>query len=67
MKRPDQSDRPDEFAIESFGNGIAYQVVRKDNGDTVFLQGDDALQLNQNLERTNGHVSDEDVVSQYFA
>jgi hypothetical protein len=63
MNLPDQSSR---FEIESFGNGFAYQIERKADGAAVFLQGDDAIRLGQELDRTTERFTDEDVVSQYF-
>lgn len=54
------------FEIESFGNGFAFRVVRKIDGRTVFLQGEDALRLDQELERTTNSYCDDDVASEYF-
>lgn len=59
-------NRTGGFWIESYGNGFAYQIVRKADGATVFLQGDDAISLGQELDRTTDRLTDEDVVSQYF-
>ena len=66
MYLTNSQNRVVQFEIESFGNGIAYQIVRKADGESVFLQGDDALRLGQELDRTSERVSDEDVVLQYF-
>lgn len=55
------------FEIESFGNGFAYRIVRKADGATVFLQGDDALRLGQELDQTTERFADEDMASQYYA
>lgn len=60
---PDQSNL---FEIESFGKGFAYQLVRKADGAAVFLQGDDAIRLGQELDQTTERMTDEDVVSRYF-
>lgn len=54
------------FLIESFGNGLFYQIARRSDGATVFLQGEDAIRLDEELERTDERVTDDDVVSQYF-
>jgi len=53
--------------IESYGNGFAYQIVWKADGATVFLQGDDAIRLGQELDQTTERFTDADVASQYFA
>ena len=55
------------FEIESYGNGFAYEIVRKADGATVFLQGDDAIRLGQEFDQTTERFTDEDVASQYFA
>jgi len=62
-----QSHRSGDFEIESYGNGFAYQIVRMADGATVFLQGDDAIRMSQQLDKTTEHFTDEDVASQYFA
>jgi hypothetical protein len=62
-----QLNRPGAFGIESCGNGFAYQIVRKADGAAVFLQGDDAIRLGQELDQTTERFTDEDVASQYFA
>lgn len=62
-----QSHRSGDFEIESYGNGFAYQIIRRVDGATVFLQGDDAIRLGQELDQTAGRFTDEDVASQYFA
>jgi len=56
-----------EFEIESFGNGFAYEIVRKVEGASIFIQGEDAIRLSQELDQTTECFTDEDVVSQYFA
>ena len=61
-----QFNRTGVLEIESYGNGFAYQIVRKADGATVFLQGDDAVRLSQELDQTTEHFTDEDVASQYF-
>ena len=67
MNLTDQLNRTGAFEIESYGNGFAYQIVRKADGATVFLQGDDAIRLGQELDQTTEGFTDEDVASQYFA
>ena len=62
-----QSHRTDDFEIESHGNGFAYQIVRRADGASVFLQGDDAIRLGQELDQTTERFTDGDVASQYFA
>ena len=61
-----QSHRSGDFEIESYGNGFAYQIVREADGASVFLQGDDAIRLGQELDHTTERFTDEDVASQYF-
>jgi len=61
-----QLNRTGAFGIESYGNGFAYQIIRKADGTIVFLQGDDAIRLRQELDQTTQHFTDEDVASQYF-
>ena len=67
MSLTGQLNRTGAFEIESFGNGFAYQIVRKADGAIVFLQGDDAIRLGQELDQTSERVTDDDVASQYFA
>lgn len=62
-----QSYRSGDFEIESFGNAFAYKIVRKADGTSVFLQGDDAIRLSQELDQTSERFTDEGVVAQYFA
>ena len=54
------------FEIESYGNGFAYWIVRKADDASVFIQGDDAIRLGQELDQTTKRFTDEDVASQYF-
>lgn len=56
---------------EHFGGILITQVVRDgleiDGGPTVYIQpGDDASQLWEELDLTNEHWTDDDVLSQYF-
>lgn len=60
-------NRSGGLGIESFGNGFAYQIVRNADGATVFLQGDDALRLGQELDQTTERFTDADVAWRYFA
>ncbi len=55
------------FEIESYGNGFAYEIVRKADGATVFLQGDHAIRLGNELDHTTERITDDDVAWQYFA
>ena len=54
----------DDFQVESWGHGLFYEVTRLADGATVFLQGEDATRLRNELERTN--TLDEDAVEKYF-
>lgn len=61
-----QLNRTGSFQIESYGNGLFYEIVRKSDGATEFLQGEDAVRLSQELEQTTERITDDDVVWQYF-
>lgn len=61
-----ESNRTGTYGIESYGNGFAYQIVRKADSATVFLQGDDAIRFGQELDQTGERFTDDDVASQYF-
>lgn len=54
------------FTVESWGIGQFFELRRIADGATVFLQGDDALQLAYELDQTTDAYSDDDVASQYF-
>jgi hypothetical protein len=54
------------YSIESYGNGIVFLLVRISDGASIFLQGDDALRLSDELEQTTEWFSDDDVAEQYF-
>jgi len=54
------------FEIESYGHGFAFSIVRRADGKTVFLQGDDAVRLGRELERTTQRFTDDEVVEKYF-
>jgi len=61
-----QLNRTGAFDIGSFGNGLGYQIIRRVDGATVFLQGDDGLRFAQELEQTTERFTDDDVASQFF-
>ena len=67
LNQTSQLNRTSAFGIESFGNGLAYQIVRKADGATIVIQDDDAICLGKELDQTTDRVTDEDVASQYFA
>jgi hypothetical protein len=56
-----------EFMIDSFGNGLFFELTRLADGESVFLQGDAADRLRAELERTHAGYTDDDAVSEYFS
>lgn len=60
-------ERPGLFEIESWGNGLIVQITRLSDGASVLLQGDDAIRVGDELDKTDERFTDDDVVSQYFA
>ena len=66
MKMDCQSNHNNAFQIESYGNGLFYEIVRISDGASEFLQCEDAVRLSQELEQTSERCTDDDVVWQYF-
>ncbi|HLX60901.1 MAG TPA: hypothetical protein VKX17_06425 [Planctomycetota bacterium] len=66
MNLTDELNHTRAFEIESWSNGYFYEITRKSDGASVFLQGDDAIRLSDELERTTERFTDDDVVWQYF-
>ena len=56
----------DIYTVESFGNGWAYQIKRKSDGESVWLQDDDALAFGDVLGNTNSVYTDSDACAEYF-
>lgn len=52
----------DGYVITSYGNGIAYAIKCLNSGDEIFVQGDDALQI----ESDTHDFQFLDVLSDYF-
>ena len=67
IKRRRRLERKRIYWIESYGNGFAYEIIRKADGASVFLQGDDAIRLSQELERTTQRCTEDEVAAQFFA
>jgi len=52
----------DMFRIESYSNGLAYDMTSKVTWDSIFLQGDCALQFESELEALEtAHINSESV------
>jgi hypothetical protein len=47
-----------EFRLRSYGNGTAYSLDHKPAHETVFVQGDDAVRFETDLEAINAHRPD---------
>ena len=56
----------DEYEIISHGNGWAYQIVRKEDGESVWIQDDDASAFGEAVSNTNNVYTDADVCAEYF-
>ena len=56
----------DEYEITSHGNGWAYQIIRREDGESVWLQDDDALIFGDVLSNTNSIFTDSDACAEYF-
>jgi hypothetical protein len=60
-----------QYKIESTGNGAFFTITCTENhihenGDTVFLQGDDANQFSAELDATNDFWDFDAVCEKYF-
>ena len=56
----------DEYEVISHGNGWAYQIIRKEDGESVWLQDDDATAFGDVLNNTNSVYRDSDACAKYF-
>ena len=62
----------DEYEIISHGNGWAYQIVRKEDGDSMWLQDEDASEFRAKFDKADvSHVNYEaytiaDLCNEYF-
>jgi len=52
--------------IDCFGDGLAYLIVHHNTGQTAYLQGDDAIQFEKEIELTNEEWTVEDVCKEYL-
>jgi len=52
----------DGYAITSYGNGAAYAIKCLNSGNEIFVQGDDALQIESDTQ----DFECMDVISDYF-
>ena len=53
------------YHVTSFGNGTAYEITRVSDGASVLLQGDDAVQLESEIESANSRYTADDVCGNY--
>ena len=54
------------FQLESWGRGVAYAVTQKESGLSVYLQGDDATQFENDrheIEQTFPDKTDDEVMA----
>jgi hypothetical protein len=57
----------ENYRVLSYGNGSAYEIVRKgSDGDTQFLQDDAASQFPDELDATNDRYTFDDVCGQLW-
>jgi hypothetical protein len=66
MNRTKRPNHANAFEIESYGNGFAFLIVRKADGASAFLQGDDAREFTEQLERTCDYCTNDNVAELYF-
>ena len=55
------------YKIRSTGNGSSWTITRLDDGATLFLQGDDAVEFARQLDDTTDGFDDAALCDQYEA
>lgn len=53
------------YRIDSQGNG-AFVTIRVSDGRSVFMQGEDAVQFLEELDRTNDRYTADDLCAEFF-
>lgn len=53
------------YLIRSAGNGATFTITRLADAATLSLQGDDAIQFDNELDSTHDRWTDDDVCDQY--
>lgn len=65
LDEDDHSSNCPRYQYRSEGNGARYEIKRLADGATLFLQGDDAVQFSNELDKTHDRWTDDDVCAQY--